>query len=286
MKTNKLEIKITYFIITTATFLLNFKNLSLLTLIFSFLLSLLFILLFEKTKIYKFNLTKYILLLLSIIFLTYYLNKTCYFISDNILREYSTIFISFTLLLSLFIIVNKGYHTIIKIILLSSYFIILFFILGIIINIPYIDISNLNNYILENNNLLLNSLFYSFLLILNYFLIYPVSNTKFKVKDFIFNSLYQIFLYLLIISILGNTLISLYGYPYIIIFKKVNLIGFIERIEIIFSMNYLFCFYYLLLLFFYQIKYILESKIKKDNKLIFIIIFLTILIFLTSISIF
>lgn len=284
MKIDKLENRITYFIITLALFLLNFKNLSLLSLIFGIILAIFLILLFEKVKAHKFKLTKIILLLLSISFMVFYLNKISYFISDNILREHSTIAISFTILFSIFILGNKGYHTIIKVILLASYFIVFFLGLGLLLNFSYIDLSNLNMNIIKNNNLLIDSLYYAFLLTFTYFLIYPISNTKFKSKDLIVSGLYQIFIYILITSILGTTLVNLYEYPYITIFKKVDLIGFIERIEIIFSMNYLFCFYFLLLLSFYQIKNILEYKIKKDKKLTIILIFLTLLIFFASIT--
>ena len=62
----------------------------------------------------------------------------------------------------------------------------------------------------------------------------------------------------------------------------VNLIGFIERIEIIFSLNYLFCFYYLLVLSYYTIKSNLNLVIKKDKNLSITLIFLSLIIFLIS----
>ena len=71
------------------------------------------------------------------------LNKISSFVSDNMLREYSLISISFSLLFSVFILGNKGYHTIIKVILLATYFILFITILGLFLNFPYINISNL-----------------------------------------------------------------------------------------------------------------------------------------------
>ena len=286
MKTTKIENQITFFLITLATFLLNFKNFSLLSIIFGFLLSLLFILLFEKLNIKNKKITKYILLLISIIMMIFTLNQISSFISDNMLREYSIISISFSLLLSSFILGNKGYHTIIKVILLATYFITFITILGLFLNFPYININNLNFNIIKTNNLFKETLYYTFFIIYSYFLIYPVSNTKFKCKDLLISTSYQIFIYLLIISILGLTLTNLYEYPYITIFKKVDLIDFVERIEIIFSLNYLFCFYFFLLLNYYQIRNILEKKIKKDKNLKIILILICILIFITSILIF
>ena len=286
MKITKIENRITYFIITLVVFLLNIKNLSFLSLISGSLLSLLFILLFEKTNIRKFTITKFILLIISIFMMIISINQISSFISDNILREYSIISITFSLLLSIFILGNKGYHTIIKVILLATYFIFFITILGLLLNFPYVNISNLSFDILKTNNLFKETLYYTFLITYAYFLIYQISNTKFKIKDLLVSSSYQILLYLLIISILGSTLTNLYEYPYITIFKKVDLIDFVERVEIIFSLNYLFNFYFFLLLCYYQIRNILENKIKKDKNLKIVLILITSLVFLTSILIF
>ena len=281
MKIKKIEIRITYFILNLAIFLLNFKNISLLSIIISNILAILFILLFEKTNIYKYKLTKVILTFLSLFFLTYYLNKVTIFIGDNILREYSIIMISLTLLLAIFFLGNKGYHTIIKVILLASYFILFFLIIGYLTTIPYFEFKNITTKLFITNNLFLNTLKYTLLIIYTYFLIYPLSNTKFKTKDLIITTLYQLLTYLFIIGVLSLTLTNIYEYPYITIFKKVNLIGFIERIEILPSLNYLFIFFFLLLLSFYQIKYNLNILLKKKN-LKYLLILLFILIFLLS----
>ena len=286
MKITKIENRLTYFIITLGVFLLNIKNISFLSIIFGFFLSLLFILLFEKINIRKFKITNFILLMISIFMMIISINQISSFISDNILREYSLISISFSLLLSIFILGNKGYHTIIKVILLATYFIFFITILGLFLNFPYVNLSNLSLTILKTNNLFKESLYFSFLIIYAYFLIYPISNTKFKKKDLLISSSYQILLYLLIISILGTTLTNLYEYPYITIFKKVDLIDFVERVEIIFSLNYLFSFYFFLLLIYYQIRNILENIIKKDKNLKRVLILITLSVFFTSIVIF
>lgn len=286
MKTTKIENRITYFMITLGVFLLNIKNFSFFSLIFGFLLSLLFILLFQKLNIRKFKITKLILLIISIIMMILSINQISYFISDNMLREYSVITISITLLLSIIILGNKGYHTIIKVILLAAYFVFFITIFGLLLNFPYVNLSNLSLNLLKTNNLFKETFYYTFLITYSYFLIYPISNTKFKIKDLIVSSSYQILLYLLIISILGFTLTNLYEYPYITIFKKVNLIDFVERVEILFSLNYLFNFYFFLLLCYYQIRNILENKIKKDKNLKTALILITLLVFLTSILIF
>ena len=283
MKIKNIEIKITYFILTLSIFLLNIKNLSFISIITSNILALLFILLFEKLNIYKYKLTKIILLFISIFFLSFYLNKVTYFISNNILREYSTIAISLILLLVIFFLGNKGYHTIIKVILLSSYFLFFILIIEHLITIPYFELNNITMNILSSNNLFKESLTYTFLIIYSYFLIYPISNTKFKTKDLVITTIYQLLTYLFIIGTLSLTLNNIFEYPYITIFKKVSLIGFIERIEIIPSFNYLFMFYFLLVLSFYQIKYNLNIVLKKKN-LKYLLVLLFILIFLISLT--
>jgi len=283
MKTNKIEIKITYFIICMAIFLLNINSLSILSLVTGSILGLLFILLFEKTNLKRFKFINFLIFLVSFILMISYLNKTTYFISNNILREYSTLTISFTLLGSIFILTNKGYHTIIKIIILFTYFSFFTTILGFLFLIPYVKVTNLETNLFLSNNLFLESLRYAFLIFYTYLLIYPISKTKFSKNDLLINSSSHIFIYLLIISVLGKVLTNLYKYPYITIFKKVNLIGFVERIEIIYAMNTLFLFYFLLTLIFYQINTFVRQK--KDKQSLIYLLIVTILIFITSFSI-
>ena len=276
MKTNKLENRLTYFILTYALFLLNINNISILSILIGSIISLLIILLIKNIKI-----NNVFISILSIPILIYYLNKISYFIGDNILKEYSIIIITLTLLLSIFILGNKGYHTIIKVIILSTYFILFISLLGIILTIPYININNININILNTNNLLNNTLLSTFIFTYSYLLIYPITNTKFKNKDLVITTIFHILKYISIYSIIG-ILINYLKYPYITIFKKVNLLNFIERIEILFSLNYLFIFYFLLILIYYQIFNVLNNKINKKKYLNITLIFLYFLIFIFS----
>ncbi|MBQ8891896.1 MAG: hypothetical protein IJ068_03420 [Bacilli bacterium] len=280
MKTIKLENRITYFLLIFSLFLLNYHSINIFSIIFASIITIPTIKLFEKINIYKYKLTRIILLIISCPLLSFYLNKVTYFISDNILRDYSGLVIAFTLLLSIFILGNKGYHTIIKVIIINCYFIFFITLIGLFILIPYINIQNINLSILNNNNLFNSSVTYIFYLIYSYFLIYSTTNTKFKNKDLIISSSFNIFYILLINSVL-SIITNYVKYPYIAIFKKVNLIGFIDRIEIIFSMNNLFIFYFLLLLIYYQIYYILKNKLKSKQLNITLSI-ISILVFLFS----
>ena len=151
MKIKKIETRITYFIITIGLFLLNIKNLTLLSIIISNILALLFILLFEKLNLSKFKLTKFLIMSISFIYLIFNLNNVTIFIGDNILREYSIVVISLTLLFLIFYLANKGYHTLIKVILLATYFILFLIFISFLITIPYIDISNLTLNLFKTN---------------------------------------------------------------------------------------------------------------------------------------
>ena len=275
MKPIKLENRITFLLLNISLFLLNFKHISLLSIICGTVGVIPIIKLFDILNIYKYKITKIILLILSILSLTYYLNKISYFIGDNILREYSIIPISLTLLISIFILGNKGYHTIIKVVTIASYFILFNFIIGLLILIPYIDIGNINISILKDNNLLINTSIYILSIIYAYFLIFKISNTKINNTDLLISNSFNLITLVLINTIL-SILTKFIKYPYVTIFKKVNLLGFIERIEIIFSMNYLFIFYFLILFIYYQIRFILGKKfhIKRLNITLAIITFL------------
>ena len=281
MKNIKLENKIAYFMLTFSIFILNFKYLSFISILFGTFISLFAILLIDYFRLYKYKTTKILLFIISIPIFIYSINKISYFIGDNILKEYSIIIITISLLTSIFLIGNKGYHTIIKIIILSSYFLFFIFILGIILTFIYIKPNYLTINLLVGDNIFLKTIFYVLSQVYCYFLIYPITKTKFLKKDILISSVFQIIIYLFIYSILGILTIYL-KYPYVTIFKKVSLFYFIERIEIIFSLNYLFYFYYFLLLIYFQLKTIICLNVKKKKQQILILLFLVIILFLSS----
>lgn len=281
MKINKIETNITFFILLFSNFLINFHSLSILSIITGSILAFLLIMLTNNLNLTKYKLTKIIIFLISISILPIFLNKITYFISSNILRNYSGIVISLLLIITCLLITKKGYHTIIKIILLSSYFFVTLLIISIFLSSFYLEIENYSTNLLTNN-IFSNSIFYAIMLTYIYFIIYGPSNAKISFKFLLINFLYQLFTYLFIIGILGTTLTNLYEFPFIIIFKKINLLDFIERIEFIFSLNYLFSFYYFLIISFYQIKSFIDKKKKYSN--IFLLL-ITILIYIISLLI-
>ncbi len=282
MRTNNLQNFIIYFFLNLSLFLLNFKNLSILGIILGTILSFLIILFLKKINYSNSKIYFIVIFICSILLNTISLNKITYFISNNILREFSNILISLTLILLVLFLVYKGKKTILNVLILTSYFIFFNFILGFLANIPYLNLDYLNLDILNSKNIILETLTYTFITIYSYFLTTSFMNKEASFKSLFITSLTNIIIYILVISILSLTLTNIYLYPYLVIYKKVELIGFINRIEIIFSMNYLFCFNFFLLISFYELKNILSKFIKKEKKLNYLFLLILIFIFLFS----
>lgn len=282
MKISKIEVNITFFMLSLAIFLLNFNKFSLYSILIGALLAYLLIKLNENINITNFKYSKLVITIISFLIEIIYLNKLTYFISSNILRNYSGIIISLLLIISSLLLIKKGYHTIIKVILLSSYFFLIVTILGIVLGSFYLKAENYNFTIIQSN-LFNSSILYTFLIFYIYLLTFKLSNTKFNFKIFLISICYHLFNYLFVIGILSNTLTNLYEFSFIVIYKKINLLNFIERIEYIFSLNYLFCFYYFFVLNLYYLKSNLKIKNKK-NQLI-IISLISLIIFFISLLI-
>ena len=138
----KIEIDILFFILLEAVYLLFFFKTSILNILIGTLLSL--ILIYFINKIKNFKLIKFILLLISIIILIITLQKVTNFITFNILKNYSKTIILLTLIFTSFNLANKGYHSYIKSLEISSYFYLLLKIVSFILIIFNIEIGNYN----------------------------------------------------------------------------------------------------------------------------------------------
>ena len=84
MKINKIENRISFYLLTFGMFLLNYKSINILSLLFGILLSFIIILLFEKINIFNNKIFKFIIFIISSFFITFYLTKISYYISYNI----------------------------------------------------------------------------------------------------------------------------------------------------------------------------------------------------------
>lgn len=106
--------------------------------------------------------------------------------------------------------------------------------------------------------------------------------TKFVIIFYIISILFILLISIFNIGVLGQYLASFYQYPEYILLKKVNLFGFIDRIENILSIGWILSTYATLTLIIYYI----SNFIKKNDKSKLSPLIITSLIILTSLFIF
>lgn len=259
MKNNKVENSILLIIIIRSLFLLLFSKLSITDIILGSLFGLLFIIIYQKFNLKKYNLFR-VLLLIIFSFTTFlFLYNISYFIKNNILKNYNVIIIAITFLLICIYIAKKGYHTFIKTMELSTYILIIMFIFSIGLLIPYIDINNFSNinYFVTPNFLSISLFIFLCFIAINY-----LNNYKLNYKIYLISISNIILIKLLIISILSQTLENVFDYPYISIFKKISYFDFFERLEGFLSLQYLFDYLFLLVLFILTIKFLIKDIFK------------------------
>lgn len=80
------------------------------------------------------------------------------------------------------------------------------------------------------------------------------------IKSFIFTNIFMIFISLIIIFVLGPNLISIYRFPEYMIFKEINLFGFIENVENLVGLIYFLNLFVTSSLCVYNIKSIVNKK--------------------------
>ena len=172
--------------------------------------------------------------------------------------NYSYLIITFSFLLLIIYLIHHGYHTFIKSLQISFYIYLFIKLIILFLTIFLIDFNNFKSILSYQFNINLNTifiaLFISFLcLIIKYICNYKISLNML----FIIN---PIFIKLLSIGILGNTLFNIYYYPYINILKHIKYLDFIERMEGILSLEYFITFYFLSSFFLLYIKTFLQKK--------------------------
>lgn len=284
MKKKKIESNILLFIIIRSIFLLFFYKLSLLEIGISSIISVLIIFIVEKLEIQKSTLFKILMLLIIFISSIRILSESTSFIEYNILKNYSLITINITFLLICFILAYRGYHSYIKALELSFYLIIFLLISSLLLLISNIDISNFNMQLLNEINFSSKCIYFIISIVLSYLAINYLSNYKINYKTYSLTIISLIFSKLITIGILGETLLNLYHYPYISIFKRIKYLDFIERMEGILSFTSLFGFFFLLSGCLITLKFLLIDifKLKKDKIINITLSIITILILLLS----
>lgn len=245
------------FILIKALFLLFYNSLNIVTSIISLILALIFYFIINKMKLYN---NKYLMIIIAFIlfFLSLYLlNEISLIIKDTFLKNTNILLISLSFIFISLYLAYRDFHTFIKTVELTSYLIILYNILSLILLIPYININNLINIDLTINN---NFYLFSFFLLIILILIKYLTKLDLNYKVYFSISTYIILFKLLITSILSRTLESVFKYPYISIFKKISFLNFLERLEVFLSMEYLYEYFILLTFFIISFKYIIKKR--------------------------
>ena len=251
MQTKKIESNILLFIIIRSIFLLFFFKESLLNIILGSLVGFILIIITKKLKLKNNLLIKIILIIFLLYSSILILEQITNFIEYNILQEYPLFIIG---IISFFLLFSN------------------------------IDLSNFNIQLKTELIINQNFLYLGILLFIGYFIINYLNNYQLNKKIYFGSILSTILLKLLTVSILGETLLTLYDYPFISIFKRIKYLDFIERMEGILSLQYLFDFFLLFTLILLTIKILIVDifKIKKDKIINFTLSFISLIIFLLA----
>lgn len=254
MKKNKVENSLLIILMIRAIFLLFFNKLTITDLIIGSFLGLLFIIIYQKLNLKKYTFFKLILLFFFIFISLITLRNISYFIHDNILKNFSLFIIAISFLLMSLYITYKGYHTYIKTLELSSYILVIMFLFSFSLLIPHI---NFSNYIPFDYMPSMACLNVSFFILIIFIAINYLNNYQLNYKTYIISIINIVFIRLFITGILSKTLESVFQYSYISIFKKISYFDFFERLEGIFSIQFLFDYLLLLTLFTLTIKFLI-----------------------------
>ena len=244
----KIELNILTIIITEAVYLLLFFKTNLISILLGITLGIILIYLTKNIK--KNNITRILLLILTIPLFIYFLYQIINFISYNILTNYSLTIIFLSLLSITIYLGNKNYHSFIKTVEIIAYIIIFIKIISFILCIPLINFNNITIIFTINKSFIYISLFILFL----YKYLCYLTNYKINNKIIILSFINPIIIKIISILILSNNLSNIYKYPYVNYLKRIKYLNFIERMDGILSFEYLFCFIILLIFIIQNIK--------------------------------
>ena len=239
--------------------------------------------LFNKTNSKIINtINTIILLFISIILL--------YSISNFIIKEYlpntNIIYVSIIYAILIYIINTKGIEVISRTSLFLPIISIIFIIITIIGLSSQIKITNFIPNFKEYNPLntaLLNifistTYLYSILIIPKNNIIDKKNYNKTIIISYIISYLINIILSIYIIGVLGKYLINVYPYPEYIVLRKITLFTFIDRLENIISLQWIYSIFITLSLNIYYLKNFIKKN-DKSKKLSFISTLIFIIIF-------
>ena len=224
-----------------------------------------------------FQIILYILIFIIITITTIYsLSNLIHFLHYYVVKEVSVIIITITLTFTILYITSKGLCTITKISEISFYIYIFLLLFGFIGLIKYIDLANLKPLFTSNvNNWVTSSLVYFLSSIIPLFLLQIISKQEIEAPNkskkysyiliitFIIISLVQL---ILIISVLGIQLASIYQNADMIIYKKISFLNILERIEVLLAFLNILNNLFIIIMGTYFIKDIINSIIGRKKE--------------------
>ena len=258
MKKNNIEINLLTIILIETIILLFFFKESFLNIIISWILSLFTIPLINKIK--KNKLIDMIIIIITSFILIILLKEITTFITFNLLKNYSNIIIMITIIMISFIITNNGYHPFIKTLEIASYFYLLIKIISFILITPNINVNNFNEQLINELTINSNIIYILGTFIITLILIKYTTNKLPNKKIYLVSLINPIIIKLISILVIGKTLFNLYNYPYINTLKRIKYLDFIERMEGILSLEYLFCFFLTISFTLFIIRNIIHNK--------------------------
>ena len=198
------------------------------------------------------------------------------FIQYYILKEVNLFIISVTLISTIIYIVRKGLKTISKISEIFFFVYLLVILFSIVGLIKYMDLSNLKPLFIHSiSNHFESSILYFISSIIPLFLLLIIpniqskSNSKFH-KLPLFMTIITILLcfiqLIIIISVLGINLASIYQYPDMIVYKKISFLNILERVEVFLAFNNILNSIFIIIMSIYFLKVIMNNfiSIKKE----------------------
>ncbi len=258
----KIELNILIFILIEALFLLYGIKINIINILLGTFLGIILITLFSNFK--KNKIMAISLLIITIILYLDSLLKISTFIIDNIINNYSIIFILLSIIIVNYLIIKNNYHSFIKYTELSFYFFIILKIISFSLIIPNFNFNNLNYKLIDELNINTNIINVGITIFILYFLIYYLTNQKSSKKIILISIFNPLIIKLSSFLIIGKTLFYLYQYPYMNILKRIKYLDFIERMEGILSFTYILSFFilssFLLLVIKELIKYIFNKQ--------------------------
>ena len=237
------------------------KSDSIISILISFIIGIIFINIFSKDKneiFSKISLPiKLILIICVITFSSQLLYSTSKFIKFSLLNNVDIAPIGILFIMSCIYLSSKGINTILKAASLCFYIFIFLELVSIVLITPNIDSTKILPLFTNSfTGILKGSFIYTILSVSPIYLLKCISfdNKKRSKKIYIFINIYLLFNILILLSVVDKTLAVRLDYPEIFILSKISLLNFFDRLESILSFKFLFDLFFTITMSIFYIK--------------------------------